>query len=115
MSELLTLLVLSMVTYRATRFVILDTLIDEWRDMFHGWLLNGKKTVPLWREKLHELLACVFCLSIWVGLALVFTLDRNVGLLAIIDKGISIPLPGLYWMALSTGSLVFSRYIDTED
>lgn len=85
---------LSLATYRVTRFVIEDTLIQHQRI----WVLNrilGRKP-SAWREKLHELLSCIFCLSVWCA----------GGAVAITNQFVSIPLPILMWLGVCGGSLV---------
>lgn len=91
------LIFLSLATYRVTRFVVEDTLIQHQRI----WVLNrimGRKP-RAWREKLYELLSCKFCLSIWFA----------AGAVAITDAFTSVPLPVLMWLAVSAGALVIWR------
>lgn len=88
------LLLLSLVTYRVTRFIIADTLIDHQRI----WVLNvllGKAPGKV-RNKLHELLTCKFCLSVWIAAAVV----------VIADQFTVIPLPWFVWLAVCSGSLL---------
>lgn len=104
----------SCVTYRVSRFIKDDTLIAGVRDRFMRWLMPpqdwfGPGGVPqfpkqpaLWRRKLHELLTCPYCLSIWVA----------AGVTVGTDLFYDLPLPLFWWLALSGQSLVFWRYIE---
>ena len=103
MPQLLTLvIVLGLVTYRVSRFIVLDTLIEGWRDVFHSWLLRKPK---LWRVKLEELLGCPFCVSIWV----------SAGAVALTDWQTSVPLPVWVWLGAAVVALVVWEYIDSKD
>lgn len=90
---MLTLLLLSLVTYRITRFLIDDTLIDNQRIWVHQ-LLVGKSSK--FRYKLYELVTCKFCLSIWVA-AVVTACTDAVG---------SVPMPVWMWLGSAAGALV---------
>lgn len=68
--------VLAFVVYRVTRFISLDTLIDEPRDKVAGWLLSGdvffdetnkRWPVNIWKRKMLQWLECPFCQSVWVA------------------------------------------------
>lgn len=88
--------------YRITRFLILDHLIDEPRDAVHLWLAGHPNKFT---EKLQELLACPYCVSVWAAAAVV----------ALTDLFHSVPLPVLMWGAVAGGSLIPYRIIDAED
>jgi len=119
LSWLVTWIALSACVYRVTRFIIRDTLIEGVRDKFLRWLLpppsftfdmnvgvmpEMPKAPAWWRTKLHELLTCPYCVGIWVS---------AVGT-AITDAFISVPLPVFMWVAASTGSLAFWRYVEDD-
>ena len=100
---LLITLLLSAAVYRATRFLILDTLINEQR----RWVklkLMGNGDVGVVRMKLLDLLSCPYCLSVWVAMASV----------VIANQFVAIALPALVWLAVCTGSLAFWRYIESD-
>lgn len=70
--------ILCWVTYRLTRFISVDTLIDEPRDALAGWLLSGdvffdetnkRWPVSYWKRKMLQWLECPFCQSVWVAAA----------------------------------------------
>jgi len=102
MIELLFLIViLSAVTYRIGRFIVLDTLIDELRDKTYEWL--EKRNSKFWL-KIMELIGCPWCITIWVAAAVV----------AVADAYVSVPLPVFSWLAVASGSLVFWAIVDSE-
>ena len=64
----LTALLVGFASYRATRFLIFDTLIEQSREKFYVFLINRKHLRPLW-DKVLDLTSCTWCLGFWVGLA----------------------------------------------
>ena len=85
-------------SYRITRFLISDTLIDEPR----GWVLT-----KIWgdgglRRKLHELLTCPICLSVWI----------SAGVVAVTNHWVSIPVPWITWLGVCGGVLLLWRWIE---
>jgi hypothetical protein len=50
--------------YRITRFIVADTIFDRPRERVQNWLLEND------HPKLNEGLACGYCVSVWVALAL---------------------------------------------
>ena len=98
--RLVLIALLALASYRITRFIILDTLIETQR----VWVL-----MKLWgeapsatRQKLHELLVCSRCLSVWVSAAVV----------AITSIWISIPLPFLTWLGVCGAVLAIWRIVE---
>ena len=102
MTFIVLLIVLSAVTYRVSRFIVLDTLIDEPRNAVLSWLEMHPKWYWL---KLLELLGCPWCLTIWVAAAVVAIQDLAID---------GMPVPVWSWLAVATGSLVFWGIIDKE-
>jgi len=102
MSYLVLLIVMSAVTYRVSRFIVLDTLIDEPRNRLLSWL--ELRPTRLW-TKLLELFGCPFCITIWVSAG-------TVALTAAV--GYDIPVPIWTWLAVATGALLFWAAIDSE-
>lgn len=94
------IVVMSLACYRITRFVVTDTLWDGWRRRLHSKVLGAYPRV--WRDKIHELLTCPFCLSVWVA----------AGLVAAVDQYTSVPLPWLTWGAVASGSLMVWRFVE---
>lgn len=96
------LILMSLVTYRITRFVIDDTLIDLFRERLHMRLL-GKP--GWWRDKAYELTTCPYCLSVHVAWMTVL----------ITMIWVSVPLPVLMWLAVSGGAMVVWRTVEVDD
>lgn len=102
MTYIVLLVVLSAVTYRVSRFIVLDTLIDAPRN----WVLSWLEMHPnMFTNKLLELLGCPWCITIWVAAGAVAIQDQ------LID---GMPVPIWAWLAVATGSLVFWGIIDNE-
>jgi hypothetical protein len=115
MSEFFLFIVLSLTVARTTRLITEDTILDEPRQ----WILKriwgrGKPddihesswTPPYWQGKLHYLLTCPWCCSIWVsagalGATYLFT-------------DYSIPAPWFWWPALAMLAVIFLEWTDGE-
>jgi len=87
-------------SYRITRFFIYDSLIEAQRTWFLKKLWG--ETPSFTRAKIHELLTCSKCLSVWVSLGVVFT----------VNAWVTVPLPWLQWLAVSGGGLVIWRWVE---
>jgi hypothetical protein len=87
----LTVLLLSLVAFRVTRFILEDSLIEEPREWVRRKLIgmpsSMAKPMPVWRRKLLEIVECPWCMSVWVSAGTValafFTWDA--------------PRPPLFW------------------
>lgn len=102
MSLIVAIIVISFVTHRVTRFLILDGLMEEQRQNLHSWLARHPNRLTI---KVQELMICPWCISIWVsGGAVLLTMCFT-----------SVPLPVWVWLAGSTGCLVFWRILDNEE
>lgn len=66
MIELAILVVLSLASYRITRFFVIDTLPETARHKFHAFLLNRKHAKWVF-GKLYELTSCTWCLGVHVS------------------------------------------------
>lgn len=64
----LALIVLGFCSYRITRFIVIDTLIQTPRQRFHVWLANRQKAKAFFGSIL-ELTSCAFCMGFWVSVA----------------------------------------------
>lgn len=95
------IVVLSLVTWRVTRFVLHDTLIEGLRSKTLGWL--GRAPQPLWRLKLMELLTCPYCFSVWVA----------AGACVAWDIYTSLPAPMFVWLAVCAGTMVVWRWVES--
>ncbi len=97
------IVVLSAATYRAGRFIRLDTIINAQREWTYKRLEGGGKAA----EKLLELLKCPYCITVWF--AAVFTLA--------VDwfSSVPVPIPVFTGAAVAAGSLCFWNYVDFED
>jgi len=102
MNYLVLVIVLSAVTYRVARFVVLDTLVENQRFKVYAWLLNHEHW---FFHKIHELLSCPYCITIWISGFVVGAYMIFVG---------SMPMPVFTWLAVATGSLLYWRAIDYE-
>lgn len=100
MSELSLILVLSLATYRATRFVIKDTIIMTLRLKALTAIVG--ENPGEFRMKVHELLTCPYCISVWLAASAV----------ALADIWSSVPLPVFTWGAVAAGCLMTWRYIE---
>jgi hypothetical protein len=100
---LILIVVLGLVTYRVSRFIVLDTLWESWRDRLHAWLMSKP---ALWRIKLHELLGCPFCVTIWVSAGACLLTRWFVG---------SFAMPVWAWLGAATFALVVWEYVDAEE
>lgn len=95
--------ILGAVTYRVTRFIILDTLINEQRRWVKFKLIGDGSPGPV-RVKLLDLLSCPYCLSVWIAL----------GAVALTMPFADVPMPVWTWLATCTASLAFWRYIEQD-
>ena len=102
-SYLILVIILSAVTYRIARFVVLDSLIDGTRNWVLGWL---EMHPNLFWSKLHEILGCPWCITVWVSAAVVAAQHL------VVDP---VVVPIWTWLAVSTGSLIFWRIVDYDD
>lgn len=91
---------LAFACHRITRFVIDDKLISEFRIWLHLRILGDGKSKL--RAKLHELISCYWCLSVWVA----------GGVVLVADQFTSVPLPWLTVLAVSSGALVVNNLVD---
>lgn len=53
-------------TYRVTQLVVEDRITEPAREWLLGWLRNRRSRFAAW---VHDLITCVFCVSVWVSLA----------------------------------------------
>jgi hypothetical protein len=126
MPDLLLLIILILWTGRITRFIWLDDLLKGSRTALKGWLhlghipddIVGKPGMEDWlndyhnnhprreflRRKAFDLIDCAWCISIWVA---GFTI---LGLWVFTD--VSMPLPLLWWPALSMGAVLLMQWTD---
>ena len=94
MLQLLTfIIVASLITYRITRLLITDTIIDTPRIWFHQILLGKTGKFRMW---FYELITCKFCLSVWIAAATV----------AVLNIWLPVQAPVAMWPAVAAGSLL---------
>jgi len=66
-------------TYRITRFLIADSLIDGTRNRVKVWL--AERSDHLAASKLFDLIDCPYCVSVWIAGALTaINVDRIDGI-----------------------------------
>lgn len=94
------ILIAALATYRVTRFLVLDSLISAQRVWLHNLVLGRKPGAV--RSKIHELLTCHNCLTVWVG----------AGVVGLLDAFGSVPMPAATWLAVASGALVIWRYVE---
>lgn len=106
LENVLTVVLLTLATYRGTRLVVEDRLFgwDGVRLRIQGWAETRwiERQVPeeyrqaardsdTWISPLAYLLSCYWCMSVWVGGVLTLATDLAVGL----------PTPALVWLTAS--------------
>lgn len=68
--NILALVVLAFASYRITRFLAIDSLIENIRARFHTFLFNLNGKLSIIPHKLLDLISCTWCLGFWVSFAL---------------------------------------------
>jgi hypothetical protein len=91
--------VLSLVVYRVTRFIIEDTIWERSRERMQNWLALR---MTLWGDKLYELSTCPYCVSPYVAAVTV----------AVTAQFVNVPDPVLVWFAVLGGSMVVWRFVE---
>jgi hypothetical protein len=99
-STLILIVVLSAVTYRVARFVVLDTMFEGTRAQVFGRLSMRKSTFAY---KIAELLGCPYCITVWISAIVCFGYRILVG---------PFEAPVAVWLAVCTGALLYWRAID---
>ena len=90
---------MALVTFRVARFLVDDGLIVEWRISLHTRLLSSETAFA---RKLHELVTCYWCLTIWI----------SAGVVASVDQFTSVPLPWLQWLAVAMLAMTVGQVSD---
>lgn len=99
------IIVLSLVAYRITRFLLEDSLIDAQRWWVQKKIAGGVAThdaTPKWRLKLLDLTECPYCASVWVsaaatGYAMIWW---------------TAPQPVLTWLGTCAGCMIVWRVVE---
>lgn len=102
-STLIMIIVLSATVYRISRFIVLDTMFEGTRAQVFGRLAMSERFI--W-HKIAELLGCPYCITVWISAASCVAWRIFVG---------PFEAPVFVWLAVSTGSLLFWRAIDSDD
>ena len=70
MNEFFVVLILGLVAFRITRFLLIDSFFEGSRYQLHRTLsrINEDGHVPTWRTKLLDLSSCTWCLGFWISL-----------------------------------------------
>lgn len=116
--QLITVVILSLVTFRLSRLVTHDTIFKEIRERIVYWIAHGKVTfddegkpthmprrMAKWRDKLIKLVTCPYCLSVWCAGGVTATHHFFVD---------PLPYPIWVWLAVAGGTLVVWEYTDGE-
>lgn len=113
------LVVLSLGAYRVTRFIVDDGLwkaqrewllrriLRKWQVDFDGEVVPDPQAeadglIAAWRLKLHELLTCPYCMSVWV----------SAGMVAVASVTWSVPAP--FWTWLGVCGAAIGLYMKIE-
>lgn len=104
LSWLCLILVLGLVVYRVTRFIVLDTLVDVPRDWVHNRLMSTKRR---WGPYLAKLIGCPWCVSVWVSAGAVA--------LTMILTNHDIVMPVWTWLAAAAVAVLAYNVTDAED
>jgi hypothetical protein len=97
-------IVLGLVVYRVTRFVILDELIDTPRDAVMNWLMTRRRR---WGPYMVKLIGCPWCASVWISagaVALTMLLTNH-----------EIIMPVWLWLAVAAVAVLVYQVTDAED
>lgn len=62
--------ILSFASYRITRFIAIDSLLEPSRGRFHVFLANKTGKLAFLWHKLLDLISCTFCIGFYVSLVL---------------------------------------------
>ncbi len=103
MSYLLVIAIMSAVTYRISRFIVLDTLIEGVRDKLVDWLERHPRF--FW-TKFKELIGCPYCVTIWISAVVVWAQNVFVA---------PVELPIWAWLSVATGSVMIWSFVDSEE
>lgn len=115
------LAVLAVVSYRVTRFIVSDTLIEGWRDRFKGWVwvdpdtmrtlrkVTGHPWLTFLRGKLGELLTCPFCVSVHVAFwtYLIVQIDGGQDDASLVEHGVA-------WLAIAGGTVMIWNKVEID-
>jgi predicted membrane-bound dolichyl-phosphate-mannose-protein mannosyltransferase len=104
-TALIAAILLSAVTYRICRVLILDKIGEPWRDKFYELLSGHPRRFTIW---LQTLMLCPYCLSVHVSFY------ANLFWYLLVDDWPSWAFP-VFWLTSAAGALVFWHYIDAED
>ena len=96
------LILYSLVSYRLTRFVHSDTILDEIRDRFQIWLVTKEK---LWADKIYELSACPYCISVYTSAGTVLAARHYQ----------DFPMPFYVWLAVCGLTMVIWRVVEKDE
>lgn len=103
---LIVLVVTSLTAWRVAWFIQRDSLIDATRDRASHWL---RAEPSLTRMKIHELLTCPFCLTIW-------TAALSVGLWPVVTGDPWWGWAFIYvWLAVAALAVLWWRMIAGDD
>jgi hypothetical protein len=98
--DVLTLVVIhALVAYRLTRFILLDSLLEQTRAKLKMWLASRGTLVG---TKLFDLFDCPYCVSVWAaGVATIFY-----------HPGLGWRESLVVWLAAAGGAMVAWRAVE---
>jgi hypothetical protein len=105
--------ILTIVTWRVTRFLSLDSLIEEPRNAIEGWLLRGDTffegdeewPINFWARKGVQWLRCPWCQSVWVAAGALLFYNK------VHHEWYGWDWP-LYWLAIAGAAMIGYRITD---
>ena len=66
-AQLATVIILGLASFRVTRFLVVDDLLEPGRSKFHSML--ERRSGLLW-AKLYDLVSCTWCVGVYVSFAI---------------------------------------------
>lgn len=69
LSTLILVAVIGLASYRVTRFLLFDTLIEGTRNHWYTFASNRRRPALLW-NKLLDLTTCTWCSGVWISAGL---------------------------------------------
>lgn len=91
--------VTSILTWRTTRLIMEDAILDAPRNKLWGWMF--REHMSRFTTKAYELFTCWWCLPVWVAAPVV----------AVTAQFISVPVPVIVWWCAAGGATAISTKV----